>query len=124
MKAKKQHKPSDVLECEICCAACKHQMMTGTVQVLYLQAPDDDRPGVRPPVLHRLLDRVPHHQDHGRGQIIHRHPHPYNIVSAITIPHLQLSSQGASQMIECPGSCNIVVNDQTVRRRLGWRLAE
>ena len=29
MKAKKQHKPSDVLECEICCAACKHQMMTG-----------------------------------------------------------------------------------------------
>ena len=22
--------------------------------------------------------------------------------------------EGASQMIECPGSCNIVVNDQTV----------
>ena len=31
VKAKKQHKPSDVLECEICCAACKHQMMTGIV---------------------------------------------------------------------------------------------
>ena len=93
MKAKKQHKPSDVLECEICCAACKHQMMTGTIQVLYLQVPYDARPGVRPPLLHRLLDGVPHHQDNGRGQITRCHSPTYNI----SIPRLQLNSALGSQ---------------------------
>jgi len=73
VKAKKQHKPSDVLECEICCAACKHQMMTG------LEC-----------------------------------GHLYCTACWTEYLTTKIMDEGASQMIECPGSCNIVVNDQTV----------
>jgi ariadne-1 len=70
---KKTYKPTDVLECEICCLSLPKAMMTG------LEC-----------------------------------GHLYCTACWTEYLTTKIMDEGASQMIECPGSCKIVVNDQTV----------
>ena len=63
---------SSVLECEICCLSLPKQMMTGEdtrvvcVCLLLELISLCVRSGVRPPVLHPVLDGLPDHQDSRR----------------------------------------------------------